>query len=434
MKYNKLTYDACQPAFKRASENAKKFGTPYGMVIITTPNNLDSPAGSFCHLMIEKAARWVFDCFDLTDEELNIFIKENSSNNFIYVEYSYKELGRSEEWLEEMIREFNGDLLKIKREILLQWPRSMESSVFSEEQLEKVAQFIKPVKSRIFVDNVYSIEFYETPDLNMNYILSCDVAGGLNRDSSVINIIHPEDFRIVGDFRNPKIDTDNFKKLIEKLMTFYFRNALLVVERNSYGLNVLQSLMKNPQVEPRMYREKREPVGEKKTKDGFVVRRTSETIIYGVETNAVTRGQMIDMLPEIVETEYDKFVSPHIMKDLESLERKKNGKIEHSSSGHDDSLMAYLIFRYAVFHGKCFRDRFGIHPVPSRMNVRVSSSAGDIQRIEKILAVSMKCDAAGSLIDNPMYTQLIEHERKLKSNERSESVNSFLKVIDYNNF
>ena len=39
-----------------------------------------------------------------------------------------------------MIRECNGDLLKVKREILLQWPRSMESSVFNEEQLEKIAQ------------------------------------------------------------------------------------------------------------------------------------------------------------------------------------------------------------------------------------------------------------------------------------------------------
>ena len=94
------------------------------------------------------------------------------------------------------------------------------------------------------------------------------------------------------------------------------------------------------------------------------------------------------------------------------------GKIEHSSSGHDDSIMAYLIFRYAVFHGKCFRDRFGIHPVPSRMNVRVSSSAGDIQRIEKILMASMNQDLSASLANNPMYLQLSEQERKLKSSEK----------------
>lgn len=233
MKFNNLTYLSCLPAWKKASENARVHGTPYGITIITTPNNLDTPAGAYCYQMIQMAAKWVFECFDFDDNQLDQFLEVNSQNNYFFVQYTYKELGRTDEWLRVMIRECNNDLAKVKREILLEWPFSSDASVLTEEQLDKIHQFIKPPLTRIMVDN-YVINMYETPDVNMNYILSCDVSGGLSRDNSVINIIHPGDFRIVGDFVNNKIDTDSFRKLISSLMTVYFRNALLVIERNSY--------------------------------------------------------------------------------------------------------------------------------------------------------------------------------------------------------
>ena len=147
MKFNNLTYLSCLPAWKKASENAKSHGTPYGITVITTPNNLDTPAGAYCHQMIQMAATWVYECFDLSDEELDNFLETNSQNNYFFVQYTYKELGRSEEWLRIMIRECNNDLAKVKREILLEWPFSSDSSVLSEEELDKIHQFIKEPNS-----------------------------------------------------------------------------------------------------------------------------------------------------------------------------------------------------------------------------------------------------------------------------------------------
>lgn len=91
------------------------------------------------------------------------------------------------------------------------------------------------------------------------------------------------------------------------------------------------------------------------------------------------------MLPEIVENEAEKLVSPNIQQDIRGIQRKKNGRIEHYDGGHDDSLMAYLIFRYAVFYGTCFRDRFGISAIPSKTNVKVVSSLGNIKKIASII-------------------------------------------------
>lgn len=192
--------------------------------------------------------------------------------------------------------------------------------------------------------------------------------------------------------------------------------------------------MKNPQIEPRMYRENKEALGEKKTKDGFTVKKKTNTVAYGVDTNTVTRKQMLDMLPELVDLEYDKFISPNIYDNISTLEKKKTGKIEHSASGHDDSLMAYLIFRWAVFYGKCFRDKFGIAPVPSRMNVKVVSSQDNFVKIQSLIENMNKQTATEiGFANNPIYKQLAEQERKLKSDE-DKQLNAFLRVTNFNKY
>lgn len=195
--------------------------------------------------------------------------------------------------------------------------------------------------------------------------------------------------------------------------------------------------MKNPNIEPRMYRETREKLAEKTQKDGFTVKRKTNTVVYGVDTNNVTRKAMFDLLPEIIDTEYDKFVSPNIYSDLKGLEKKKTGKIEHRDGGHDDNLMSYLIFRYAVYYGKCFKDKFGINPVPSRVNVKTQSAIGDIKRIERVISKAISASNNSEYYENnSMYNTLVNQERiKKYEDDNSSSTNdidSFFRIMgDY---
>lgn len=421
MKYNDITYKAAIPAFSKASENAKNNGKPYGVVITTTPNNIDEGTpGCFCYNMIEDAAKWKLELFDLNENELNEYIHSNSMNDFIFVEYSYKELGKSEEWLEKQKRALANDMLTLKREVLLVWPHSTDGAVFSEDQLTRVYDYVKQPHSTLLIFNRYPVTFYEEPDLRMNYILSCDVSGGLSNDSSAISIIHPEDFHVVGDFLNSKVDTDTYRRIIEELMTLYFRKALLVVEKTGIGMGIVDALMKNPLIEPRMFREDKQHFGEKTTSSGFVVKKKTKTTIYGVDTNKQTRNQMMDLLFDIVNNEYDKIVSPNIYSNLVTLEKKRNGKIEARNGKHDDSLMSYLIFRWAVFYGTCFRDRFHISPVASRANVNIMSSddGGISSRINSVLNTAAFSENS-SYMDSSVYQSLIKQNEKLQSGEMS---------------
>jgi len=425
---NQIIFEAALPAWSTASDNAKKNGVPFGITITTTPNNVDTPQGAYAKMMIDKAAKFEYTCFDMTDEELKDFVYKNSSNNFVFVQYTYKELGKSEEWLKDQIRNFQGDLAKVKRELLLDWPKSTDSSVFTETQLDLIYMHVKQPITSINA-NGYFVKFYETPDLNINYIVSCDIAGGLSQDNSVISIIAPDDFRIVGDFRSNKIDTESMKHLIEKLLTDYFRNAILIIERNSYGLNLIQYFMKNRTIEPRMLQEERESLGEKTQKDGFTVKKRSKNIIYGVDTNQKTRKLMFELLPEIIDTEYDKIVSPFLYEDIAGLERKKNGKIEHSTTSHDDSLMSYLIFRYALHYGKCLKNKFKINSIPTKTNIKTVSSEEDMRKIETLLTQVQSTDYLSN-VNNEVYSFIKDQQQKI--GEKNATLSAFERIADFN--
>src|SRR5690554_5307030 len=153
----------------------------------------------------------------------------------------------------------------------------------------------------------YFIDFYEKPNFLANYIISVDVAGGLERDFSAFSIIAPDDFRIVGDFRSNKIGVDDYKLLLEELMTTFFSNAILIIERNSYGLPMIQYFMKIPNIERRMYRELNKSAGQRKQKDGLNVVSKTRNFIYGVDTTKKSRDLMFELLPSIIDNEGYKF-------------------------------------------------------------------------------------------------------------------------------
>jgi hypothetical protein len=77
------------PAWDKAASVAKSNGVPYGISITTTPNNVDTSMGGYCKSVIDKSAVFTFACFDMTDEELDDFIENNSSNTFVFIQYTY---------------------------------------------------------------------------------------------------------------------------------------------------------------------------------------------------------------------------------------------------------------------------------------------------------------------------------------------------------
>ena len=350
-------------------------------------NNIDTPSGAFSKRLINEACRFTYDLYDMTEEELHEFIDLNSDNGFVFIQYSWKEIGRTEEWYNAMKKNMS-NRIKVKRELDLEWPKSSDNSLFTEEEIDAIAMAVKPIIYSMTIDK-YQFEFYERPDFTRNYLIGCDVSGGTEKDFSAISIIDPKTFHVIGNFKNSKIDTDNFRNLIKTVMTMYFSKGILIVERNSYGKNILDNLMKDPSIEPRMYKEFKDRTAEKITDKGFAAKKTKKkTWVYGVDTTGKSRNIMFDLLPSIINEETECITSPLLYEDIKNLIQLPNQKIQAAEGFHDDVLMSYLIVRYAIYHGKFLQQQFGIQkfasPTNGEKNTMGESALKMINRIAKI--------------------------------------------------
>ena len=374
IQHNSIIFAAFVPAWKTASMNAAQNGAPYGIHLTTTPNDIDTDSGKWCYTEIyQKAIRFRESFYDMPEDQLLDYVKNNSDNNYCLIEYTWQELGLSQQWYDEMKKDLLNNTLNIQRELDLKWPLSHENSVFTPEQLEKMQMF---VKKPMFFLKVYDkdISFFEKPDFNLNYIIGEDVAGGTGSDRSTIVMLHPMDFHVVATFRNSNMDVDSFIEFNKELINIYFRNAILIIEYNSYGKAVVDALCKDPFISTRLYGEMVENVAEVAIVDGKSVQKKRKVFKYGVGTNKETRPMMYDMLPSIVDNEYANIISEDLFGEIKTLEYSKrhHGKIEAIEGGHDDLVMAYLVARYAIYYGKYMQTYFHINKVPTPTNMSAS--------------------------------------------------------------
>jgi len=362
LKYNDIMYLAAAPACSQATLEARANRKNYGKVITTTPNNIDSKEGAFCKKLIDDAAVFIEDFYDWSKDKIEEYIKNNSKNDFVYIEYSYTELGRDEAWFEKQQRSLNNDRSKIKRELLLEWTRSSETSIFDEEQLDKLFSLIKKPIGDLTLLNYYKIYFYKNIDFNKTWIIGVDPSNATEQDATAITIFDPFTFEIVGEFRNNKIDTDTIKFLIYDLVSKYLRNSILAIE-NNIGKHILDYLMKTS-IEKNIYYEYKEVMAQKieeSMTELVYTKNKKKTKVYGVNTNKYSRPKMIEILFDVVNNDIDKIATKYFYSDCKDMERDKHGKIQHRDGGHDDSVFSYLVGRYMLSDGTNLA-KFRINP------------------------------------------------------------------------
>ena len=300
--------------------------------------------------------------YDWTRKKIQEYILANSANGFLYIKYTWQQLGLSQEWYDKMCRELTYDWLIIRREVDLVWTKSSDNSVFKEEQLDKLYQFVQTETTTLIIDVKkenketkeirtipYAIKLLKILDPAKCYFVGCDVGGGTGRDYSTIIVTDPLDnFREVATFKSNVINLTNFRLLIEALIINHIPKSALFIENNSYGKGVIDELLDSPKVAKRIYFEYK--IQDKdKTKSN--PSKVTDTIQYGISTNTATRTLMIDIVKEIVEEEPESVVSEDVYNDIKGLIYSKSGKVEHDTTTHDDSLFGKLMVLYAVRYG-----------------------------------------------------------------------------------
>lgn len=363
--YNKEIYMAAVPAFSTASKNARMNGSPYGILITTTPGDLTTNEGKFAEFMKNNATPWVEDFYDKTGDELEAIRQANTNSSFFYVKYTYQQLGRGEDYFKQMVVDLQRDWAVIRREVLLEWTTANMNCPFNQEDLDIIKSLCKPPINTVLLGNVGQFQMQVYEPINNNYppIMGVDVSGGFQKDASAITIIDSKTTKVIATFNCNYISSPELARVIYEIVTKYMPNAIVNIERNGgFGASVLATLLETS-IKKNIYWEWKERILEQRypgdNKNLTTVKRTVK--VYGLDNTRDTRNKLIELLFERVELHKDKFNAQILHDEMEQMETKNNGKIEHSSNSHDDQVFSYLMALYVWYYGTDTKRRYGLN-------------------------------------------------------------------------
>lgn len=421
--HNEIVYGSASPAYSQASLLARQNNKPYGMLLTSTPGNMKEKMGFDAYETLSKSAKWDNCLFDMNSKEIDNYIKANGSTPFVYIRFMYYEIGRDEEWFKEQCRILKYKWDQIKREVLLEWNKTSTDCPFTEDELDLIATFVKQPIRTLRLMKYLNVDIYEEVNLREPQIIGVDVSGGYGKDNSAFVAISSKTTKVQAVFKNSKIGPTELSRVLYEYVTTYSPNALIVIERNSYGEAVIGNL-KNTIIGPNLYYRIVKDDTKERTRDGFMMKSGTITKEYGCWTNRETRSLMYETLRDRINEHPDKFVSPILLDEISGLIfDPKSQRIDHSTTGHDDVVMAYNIAIHAYLYGTELHN-FGI---VKRDVLRFGESLGE--RIDDDIT-SMIIDPIDATIKNEMSGALLSSPKPF-STYRKGLENNRMRDLDF---
>lgn len=344
------------PVYVTAAANAKKNGAVYGRVFTSTPGDLDTPCGTAANQLVSTMPRWSEKIYDMTPDEIREYIKVNGENDcdIFYIEYSYKQIGKTEEWFSTISSKI-GDTLTVKREVLLQRLRGSDDSPFDRDDLEYLNNNIRLPKSEFILLDHFKFDIYEDIDKKIPYIAGIDCSTGSGSDNNSITLINPFTLCVAAEFKSSYIGETDFCKVIVSMVTEMIPRGIVCIERNSVGDAIIDLLMTS-RIANRLYYDKGrdlllESIDRNSSTESILKKKAESKHYMGVYTEGSSRETMMTILFRHVHEFKDKIYTRNLVNDICDLIRRPSGKIEAVSGKHDDCVMSYLIGLYVYYHG-----------------------------------------------------------------------------------
>jgi hypothetical protein len=294
------------PALSTNQMMAKKAGVPYGTVVLSTPNKTVG------------IGQWYFEKYQRALSGDDIF------KPFVIHWKMIPELADDPDWYKTQCLLFDNDQRKIAQELELKFLPT-EGSFFEAEIIEQVQEGTIPPKYKLKLYNGEIWKFAD-PIPERYYIIGVDTAPEHGEDKSAITVWDYETLEQVWEYQG-KCKVLDFVKVVQVAATEY--PGLIVVESNSYGNQVVESLY-HSEFSKMVYQEKR---GQK-------------TILPGLSTNAKTRPLMIDALYSYVTQYPNSIKSERLALELTGLVTKPSGKVEAETGCKDDLALATALCFY----------------------------------------------------------------------------------------
>lgn len=236
--FNKTIYVNSMPALSKAFANAKRAGTPYGIVITTTAGILSTNEGMYAYDMKESATLFNERWYDLSYQQIMEIINNNEHSIFVYIKFSYRQLGLGEAWLKEQCKSMSWEMVDIRREILLEWIETPTNSPFTQDDLETLRGQVRDPTTSVIILNKYTFNIYNKIPVTVTGIpidppiIGVDVSGGFHRDYSAVSVIDSKTTTYIGGIKCNYMPIPDLARVITYMVKNMMPNAIVNIERN----------------------------------------------------------------------------------------------------------------------------------------------------------------------------------------------------------
>lgn len=364
-------------AVSAAQPQARLSGMPCANVYTTTAANPMTESGRFAYQMRRDALPFCDNLYDLANAaELRRALETGSRNMVCYVEYSWRQLGKSESWFKEWQVRLANDPDTFKRDICNQWLVSEEDSVLPKETIEILqdhivspmyVEWLDAIQLRWYVPKevVESAEFRKRP-----LVLGMDMSDNMGRDYTTMVGVDTIDMSTLVTFRSNNTGQLYVARSIARFMQLFHR-TILVPERNRQGAAIIEfivdELMRMKQNPFRRifnyivqnYRSLANPINLNRADPNLMTNRKE----FGFLTTSGKNSRDLlykQVLYEAVRRNAKRIHDGNLIDELCTLSMR-NGRVDHSASGNDDLVIAYLLANWFILHGRELH-LYGIEP------------------------------------------------------------------------
>lgn len=430
MNYNWIVVPTAVNSMLAASTNARKNGLPSPIVYTTTAGNPDIRQGAFALDIFLKSASFTEELYDLKNrEELLEVIHKNSTSasNMLYLEFSYKQLGKDDNWLRTAASRANLSQDDIDRDLLNIWKSSSENAILTEEMRRQIRNSMRdPLYTDI--SDGFMMKWYvpESEVMRPSFktkpmILGMDTSENIGRDFTTMTITSVTDMSTLATCRCNESNTMEIARFVSRLMMKY-PGLVVIPERKSTGVVIIDYLLEvlsqnniNPYF--RIYNDVIQNYSDPKYAnfDVYSYRNLSgrSRAVFGFMTTSASRGILYkNVMLKTLELNASKVYDKVLISEFCNL-TLKGGRIDHDAGRHDDQVISYLLAHFLIFFGKNLK-MYGISDadVLSAMDT-VSTPEGVRSREEQISIRRRINELTAKINDNPPFVLRQSYEREM---------------------
>lgn len=415
-------------AMGAARENFEKYGEVTSSVYTSTPGYLDTPNGKFAYELLMSGWYWNEKIYDFYNkEEAKEFIKVNSPKGKLMVNgtFNHRQAGKDDEWLKERVANSNSDIEIMENNLFNKWSKGSLTMLLTKVQVDIVSKSETDSTYNQVSENLYMISWYitqrelEISRSNRFYGLGLDPSQAVGRDANGIVIVDFQDMSVVATSKISEANLYNYGYWVANILIANPQITLVIENKASgqYMLDAIASKLIIAEIDPfkRIYN-RIVDTNDLEDADYLYIKqygKRQDTYdkfkkYFGISTNENSRKFLYDT---VIQNALN--ATGHLVKDaaLSSELRGlvvKNGRVDHTSGGHDDLVIGWLMAHWFIKHSR---------------NIQYYG-------IDRLYCLSMVSDQGATLSPTEMQTKVLANALKQEINKLTEAIKNNSSVVE----